>query len=146
MSGVQPDRAEENRFEIALPNSPAAATLARRQLMAFIRHLRVDAPTTADLHTAVGEALANAAEHGGRLHGRLAVSAEVNGPDLEITISDNGPGFSPPMLRTVPDALAPRGYGLYLIQSVTDEFQFRDGGRTVWFRKRISNASEDAAG
>jgi anti-sigma regulatory factor (Ser/Thr protein kinase) len=140
MQRLQPDDADA-RFDIALPNSAAAAVLARRQLIAFIKDLQLAAVLVADIESAVGEALANAVEHGRRPHGTLHVQASLNGADLEVSVTDDGPGFAPGPIRPKhPVTLAPRGYGLFIIQSVMDDVEFRDGGRTVWFRKRILDA------
>jgi hypothetical protein len=41
-----------------------------------------------------------------------------------------------------PPAHSPRGYGLFLIRTLVEELEFRDDGKTVWFRKRIRTAGE----
>lgn len=134
----QPDDAQTSRFELALPNLPAAAVLARRQFMTFIKHLHLNAAFASDMETAVGEALANAVEHGRRPHGTLVVQALLTGDGIDVTVSDDGPGFAPgPAGLDRPAVLAPRGYGIFLIRSVVDRVEFRDDGRTLWFRKHF---------
>lgn len=130
--------ADPHRFEIVLPNSPAAAVLARRQLVAFIKHLGLKRAFIADFESAVGEALANAVEHGNANQGSLRVEVRLTEAGIEATVSDNGSGFSP-RLNAVerPKAMSPRGYGLFLIQALVDAVEFRDGGKTVWFSKHF---------
>ena len=136
MASEQTAGLDDHRFEMTLPNTPAGAALARRQVMRFVEHVCVDRAFISDLETAVGEALANAAEHGHRPDGRLHVQARLTGDGIEVEVTDDGRGFAPRLCAVEhPPALAPRGYGLFLIRAMVDEIEFRDNGRTVWFRK-----------
>lgn len=130
--------AESHEFKIALPNTRAGAAFARKQLVHFAKHFRIKREIIADIETVVGEALANAAEHGYRARGTIVVEARVNGSDFEVIISDDGHGFtSHPISADHPAPLSPRGYGLFLMQALVDAIEFRNGGRSVWLLKRI---------
>ena len=129
---------EGHHFEISLPNTPACAAYARKQLIGFAKQLDLDAEIIIDLETAVGEALANAAEHGRRPGGTIRLEAWLTDLGLEAAVSDDGPGFAPGTIsEDHPAALAPRGYGLFLMQALMDEVEFRNDGKTVWFLKRL---------
>lgn len=124
-------------FYIALPNTAAAAVLARKQLMCFIEHFRLHRNVVVDIEAVVGEALANAVEHGYRRHGTIRAEASLTENYLEASVSDDGPGFFLHGLVSIdhPPAYSPRGYGLFLIRTLADELEFRNDGKTVWFRK-----------
>ncbi len=128
----------DHHFEMTLPNTPAGAALARRQLVRFVEHVCLNRGAVGDLETAIGEALANAAEHGYRSGGRIHVTAHLTGDGIEIEVSDDGRGFAPRVVPVDhPPALAPRGYGIFLMRAMVDEVDFADDGRTVRFLKRF---------
>jgi anti-sigma regulatory factor (Ser/Thr protein kinase) len=139
MAWQQPIGKEGHGFHIALPNTAGGASQARKQLIDFIRHFSLDRQIVADIEVDVGEALANAAEHGYKLRGTIVVDAWLSEDCLEWTVSDDGPGFflRGPISVDHPVALSPRGYGLFMMQALVDELEFRNDGKTVWFRKRF---------
>lgn len=130
-------------FHISLPNTAAGASQARKQFIRFIEHFRLGSALIADIEAVVGEALANAAEHGYKRHGTIRIEAHLTEAYLEASVSDDGPGF---FLRgpisTDPPAQAPRGYGLFLIRTLVDELEIRNDGKTIWFRKRFRRTGE----
>jgi anti-sigma regulatory factor (Ser/Thr protein kinase) len=131
------DKGVSQRLKFAVSNTPANAMWARRQILSFVATIGVDQPSLTDLEIAVGEALANACEHGHRPRSMIRIEVRQTDAEIEFSIADGGPGFTPaphPLGR--PDALSPRGFGLYLLQSVTDKVAFLNGGKTVWFSKR----------
>jgi anti-sigma regulatory factor (Ser/Thr protein kinase) len=134
----QPDDSESHRFAMSIPNTPAGASLARKHVMGFIKHLSPDSATIAEFETVVGEALANAAEHGYRPGGTIRLEAVHTDGWIETTVSDDGSGFSrAPHDAERPEVLSPRGYGLFLVKTLTDAFEYRDGGTSIWFRKQL---------
>ena len=144
MASQEPIGSDGHGFHISLPNSAAAASHARKQFIRFIEHFRLSAELVADIEAALGEALANAAEHGYKHRGTIRVEARLTEAYLEATISDDGPGFflRGPIAVDHPPANSPRGFGLFLIRALVDELEFRDNGKTVWFLKRLGAASE----
>lgn len=132
-------------FHLSLPNTTAGAAHARKQFMRFIECFQLRARIVGDIEAVVGEALANAAEHGYRNHGTIRVDASVTEDDLEASISDDGPGFllKGPISVDHPPAHSPRGYGLFLIRTLVDELEFRNNGKTVWFKKRFNPVEKD---
>ena len=132
-------RSQGHGFHISLPNTAAGASHARKQFIRFLDHFRLPGETAADIETVVGEALANAAEHGHTRYGTIRVDALLTEEYLEATISDDGPGFFQrgPISADHPPAHSPRGYGLFLIRALVAELEFRNDGKTVWFRKQL---------
>ena len=86
---------------------------------------------------AVREAVANAIKHGNKLDIRKKVNAtfKLRGPELEITISDEGEGFDP---DKVGDPLNPQnlmktsGRGIFYMRTFMDEvnYSFEPGAGT----------------
>jgi anti-sigma regulatory factor (Ser/Thr protein kinase) len=142
MASQDPISSDGHGFRIGLPNTTAGASLARRQFIRFIEHFRLRREVVADIETVIGEALANAAEHGYKRHGTIRVEALLREEYLEASVSDDGPGFflRGPISVDHPPAHSPRGFGLFLIRALVEELEFRDDGKTVWFRKRLGTA------
>jgi serine/threonine-protein kinase RsbW len=127
------------RYYESIPNTAAGASHVRKQFVRFIERFGLESEIVADIQAAIGEALANAAEHGYRRHGRICVEALITEDYLETSVSDDGPGFllRGPISAEHPQANSPRGYGLFLIRTLVEELEFRNDGKTIWFRKRI---------
>jgi anti-sigma regulatory factor (Ser/Thr protein kinase) len=142
MASQEPISSDGHGFYITLPNPASAASHARKQFIRFIEHFRLRRELVADIEAVIGEALANAAEHGSTRHGKIRVEAMLTEQHLEASISDDGPGFflRGPISADHPPPNSPRGYGLFLIQALVDELEFRNDGKTVWFRKRLGTA------
>lgn len=135
---------EDHRFHIAFPNTAAGTTEARYQMVGFIRAFRLPPEFVADVEVVVGEALANAAEHGYRARGTIIIDAKLTEQYLEATVADDGPGFfhRGPRPLQHPPAYSPRGYGTFLMHALADQLEFRNDGRTVWFRMRVRSNAE----
>ena len=95
---------------------------------------------------ALREAVANAIKHGNRQDPSRQVEVELalTGGDMEIRVSDEGPGFDP---EAVKDPLAPEnkfrgdGRGIFYMKKFMDEvrYAFRpSGGTIVVLRKRLA--------
>jgi anti-sigma regulatory factor (Ser/Thr protein kinase) len=113
----------------------------------------------ADVVFAVGEAVANAVEHG-RAPGVFAVACRFSGGALTVEITDGGRGFAQwhevqaarrGFRPEAPPAGTPalRGYGIRIMYEMMDEVSYHDGGRRVRLVKRrtqIKSASEEGSG
>src|SRR6201998_4035707 len=104
-----------------------------------------------DLKTAVAEACINAIEHGNKFDDRLDVRVVLssNDDDLEIKIIADGGGLhSPPSTPNIDRKMsgeeAPRGMGMFLIQSLVDEAEWVKGspGKGSYVRLVIRLAKE----
>jgi serine phosphatase RsbU (regulator of sigma subunit)/anti-sigma regulatory factor (Ser/Thr protein kinase) len=111
-----------------LPSVPGNERDAMEKVTAAVAELDVAAPTLERLRTAVSEAAMNAIEHGNESRSDVPVSVEVLGdPDeLKVRITDRG-GERPLPDPEQPDLEAklegrqkPRGWGLFLIEHMTD--------------------------
>lgn len=112
---------QRNRWQVALPRTRPAASFARHLLLDWVSRW-VSHGTLADVEYAVGEALANSAEHGGGAI--MTLSCWHDGENVVVEVSDSGSGFD-------------RGFGLHLMHELTDGVEFLDGGRRVRLHKQL---------
>ncbi len=133
----QPSNAVDGKqFGMIVPNTRKDAMMARGRVMEFARTACFAEDVLDDIAIAVGEALANASEHGYRVSGTIDVCAGMTDEGIEVAVTDDGPGFAAPESATSPECDQVRGFGLFLMHSVCDEIEFRDDGRTVSFLKK----------
>jgi serine/threonine-protein kinase RsbW len=105
-----------------------------------------DEDTRGGISMAVREAMINAVLHGNAYDPVKSVNLtfEQNGPELTITITDQGKGLDP---ADVPDPLAPEnlmkqsGRGIFLMRAFMDDVRFRklDPGTEITLIKRLQN-------
>lgn len=97
-----------------------------------------------DIESSVGEALANAAEHGHADAGTIAVSATMQDGLLVIDIKDSGRGFAPGV-RVVNERIlgeSPRGFGIFIMRELMDVVEYSDHGSRLRLMKRLSATRE----
>jgi anti-sigma regulatory factor (Ser/Thr protein kinase) len=121
------------QYRCLVPRSPQGARDARTRVTRFAQTW-LSAEYLADFEIALGEALANAAEHGGGA--TITVTCEVRGGALITEIEEHGAGFTwsgpqPPRDGSL------RGYGLFMIHALTDELDILEEGRKVRIVKRL---------
>jgi anti-sigma regulatory factor (Ser/Thr protein kinase) len=123
------------RYADTFPCSPLDARRARKAVAGFARGwLRgIDA---CDFESAVGEALANVVEHSGCT--QIVVQCWCAGQKVTAEIWQNGTGFDVPARHHAPPRGAPRGYGLFIMQAVLDQVDFRENGTRVRLVKAIA--------
>jgi anti-sigma regulatory factor (Ser/Thr protein kinase) len=122
------------RYKNTFPCNPSAARLARKALVAFARAWLKGADST-DFESAVGEALANAIEHG--KCSIVTVECWYDRQKLVAEIRQNGFGFEPPTAHA-PQQGSSRGYGLFIMRTVMDHVEFLENGTRVRLIKRAS--------
>jgi len=118
------------------------------QLMRFISRYRGADGNNFEIELALREALVNAIVHGNqedpdkRVHVKCRCTAEG---EVSIAVEDEGDGF---VHDAVPDPTSPdnllrtHGRGIYLIRTLMDEVDFKQGGSVVHMRKN-ANAGPD---
>lgn len=129
-------------FQARFPNTRQAAVLARRSTIAHIAAYGYAAGDLADIETAVGEALANAAEHGHRAESGFEVRVHVEHDCIVIEVQDEGGGFRSTPAPCTPPSDAPRGFGIYLMRHLMDEVYFDEAGSCVRLTKRLPPARQ----
>jgi serine/threonine-protein kinase RsbW len=132
-------------FRARFPNTRRAAAFARRSLIAHIAAYGYPDGDLADIETALGEALANAAEHGHRTDTGFEVRAYVECDRIVIEVRDEGGGFRSAAATPKPSHDAPRGFGIYLMRHLMDEVDFNETGTCVRLTKRLPTARQHGA-
>jgi serine phosphatase RsbU (regulator of sigma subunit)/anti-sigma regulatory factor (Ser/Thr protein kinase) len=141
---VTPDTAlGEPVRELVLPNEPSRISDVRQFVAAFLADLRTPVEVSSEVQLAVGEAVANACRHGRSETGRseLRVRCALDGPDIEVTVADDGPGYvPPPRSYELPDTFASGGRGLFLMQAMMDDVtvEATPEGTVVTLRKKVA--------
>jgi len=103
-----------------------------------------DEDAACSVANAVLEAGTNAAQYGGGGN-EVEVEVWVRPREIEITVSDRGPGFDPQRVSRAGGSGGPmalRGRGIQIMTELMDEVRFENrpgGGTTVWLRKVFGN-------
>ncbi|MCI0451607.1 MAG: ATP-binding protein [Candidatus Latescibacteria bacterium] len=105
---------------------------------------RVNVPLACD------EAITNAIVHGNRSRADKKVSIQiyVSPNRFRIRVRDEGEGFDLARVANPTQGealLRPSGRGVYLMRSIMDSVQFKEGGRVVELEKRNGNAVENGS-
>jgi anti-sigma regulatory factor (Ser/Thr protein kinase) len=106
---------------------PSAIKALRHAFLAFLHANDVSEDCAADIATAVGEALANSAEHayGETRSGTVEVYARIERENLTVEVRDRGIFLDRPRRED-------RGFGLRIIRAVARSVSIeRDGGTRV---------------
>lgn len=136
-------REVDGRLEIAFPSSVAFLGPAVDEVVGGCERMAVaGSRSRLNLRVALGEAVANAIQHGGGEDPSrtVRVVAEFRGEEVRVTVEDEGEGFDP---GAVSDPTAPgqrdepHGRGLFLIRSLVDEVRFNPTGNAVTLVLRL---------
>ena len=122
-------------FQGSFARTAESATRARK-ILRNLAKTWLDGQTLVDFEVAIGEALANAVEHGGG--DSLLVSCRRDADRIVVDIKDEGTGFAADRIRvTRAPSGAPRGYGLFIMHKIADEVEILDGGTRLRLVKKI---------
>lgn len=133
--GPPRDGVRETLAEFSVPSEPGGERRAMQEVAEAVKDVGLSPPTMERLKTAVAEATMNAMEHGNGYDPKKPVHVEagVSGEELSVKITDEGSGPEIPQTET-PDIEAklenrqtPRGWGLFLIESMVDELRVSGG-------------------
>lgn len=124
---------------LRLPSELGYEKVAIASVAVVAKRMGFAADRVDDLKFAVAEACINAIEHGNDLDVFAPVIVEMNmhGDYLEITVSDVGRNQMPALLPPPGKSACHRGWGIYLMQRLVDEFcvsRTAQGGNTVCLR------------
>ncbi|MFH1453702.1 MAG: ATP-binding protein [Armatimonadota bacterium] len=111
-----------HNIELNIPCREAYAAVARMQAESLARRLRFDEEKVQDIKLAVGEACANAIEHGSSRNG-VDVHYHITPSNLIVEVKDYGRGFTPPEegIDLPLDLFSERGRGLYIMKALMDK-------------------------
>jgi anti-sigma regulatory factor (Ser/Thr protein kinase) len=107
------------------PKAPAAARRAIDELTG-----RLDRDIVPDAKLLVSELITNSVKYGGE--GGISLQIDVRGPRrVRVEVIDQGAGFVP-VARNRP-ATEVGGWGLHLVQTLSDRWGVHEGSTHVWF-------------
>jgi len=140
-------------LHVHIPPDARHARTVRDALLAFGSLHAVAELDLEALIFAVGEALANAIEHGCPQGGEIDVTVELDSHLISARIADRGRGFrdTPSGYMPLPDGLSERGRGLPIMQRCMDlcKVESMPGGGTIVtlgrFRRGMSANQEQPA-
>jgi serine/threonine-protein kinase RsbW len=140
---------DDRTVEVNLPNVNGYERIAMECSASFAKIGGLVKERIEDLKTAVSEACLNAMEHGnrGRPDSRVVVTMNLGDKDFKVSVMDEGDGiaaFPQPIdiKRKVERLEPPNGLGLFLIQQLVDQVEFKkmaDGGHVVKMVLRMEN-------
>jgi anti-sigma regulatory factor (Ser/Thr protein kinase) len=124
-------------YHAQFPSAHASVGKARRAVTAFAREW-FSGDELSDIESAVGEALANCAEHGYVNGTNIEVRCWFDGRQLTVEIKDAGKGFDRWNASDYvkPMSTAPRGFGTYIMRRLMDEIEYSEHGTRVRLVKR----------
>jgi serine/threonine-protein kinase RsbW len=143
------ERGDTERVEITISSRFENIELVQVIAEHLCENAGVDEDGSHWIGMAVREAVANAIKHGNKLDVRKKVYAtfELDGHELEITISDEGAGFDP---EKVSDPLNPQnlmktsGRGIFYMKTFMDQVTYSfhpDGGTSLVMTKNLARGS-----
>lgn len=88
-----------------------------------------------ELETAIGEAIANAIEHGYPEARWFQIRCLIRAGEIVTEVEDDGTGFQ--MQTTSPPPGHVRGFGFGIMRSLVDELHILKNGRLIRFTKRL---------
>lgn len=122
-------------LEYRFSPSAAAVPLARHFLEDWLIRVPVHRDDAADLLLVATELAANAVRHASGHPGSVSLRASVQGPDVMLEVEDDGaePMTLPGPADEMPEGMAERGRGLYLVEALVDvlETEIVDGRTLV---------------
>jgi serine/threonine-protein kinase RsbW len=133
------EKENDRVITLRLPSELGYEKVAMASVAVIAKRMGFAADRVDDIKSAVAEACINAIEHGNDLDELAPVIVELNvhGDCLEITVSDAGRNPMPALLPPPGESACNRGWGVYLMQRLVDEFCVRQtpqGGNTIYLR------------
>src|SRR3954452_22827432 len=125
---------------VDIPRDPTAPSEARRAIERMSG--RIDPDIVPDVKLLVSELITNSVKYGGQ--GAVTLKLEAPEPRrLRVEVVDQGVGFVP-VARTRP-ATEVGGWGLHLVQTLSDRWGVYEGSTHVWFEIDRTSESDGAA-
>ena len=130
----------ERLVELQLPNTLGSEKAAIEEAVTVAKKMGFSKDRIEDLKTALAEACINAIEHGNKFNENTKVGITVAADDksLQVVVHDEGDGIDEekiPKVRTTENGFPKRrGYGVFLMSNLVNEFSFENrpgGGNNV---------------
>ena len=140
---------------LTIPSQTGFEKMAMSVVEYLARDIGLSQKKVARLKTALGEACMNAMEHGNRFNENLDVTIRfmLHRSKLEVTVQDSGvggyislPTDDPDLEAKVSGQASTRGWGIFLIKNLVDEFEIAPlpkGGNLLRMASYIEPVSED---
>ena len=130
------------RLSVTLSAERNAVDPVVRSVMKIVREMKCASGHEDEIELALSEALANAVVHGAGSDPSKVVECDVACDEehgMLIVVRDPGPGFDPKKLADPccgENIYSSHGRGIYLINQLMDEVQFRKNGTEIHMIKR----------
>jgi anti-sigma regulatory factor (Ser/Thr protein kinase) len=122
-----------------IPRDPTAPGAARRAIERLTDRIAPD--VVPDVKLLVSELITNSVKYGG--NGEVTLLVDTSSPSkLRVEVIDQGAGFVP-VARTRP-ATEVGGWGLHLVQTLSDRWGVYEGSTHVWFEIDRTGSADDA--
>ncbi|HYM09984.1 MAG TPA: ATP-binding protein [Bryobacterales bacterium] len=135
------------KFREVVPSRMDLAAAAIERIMQVVHSMPCAQENLEEVALALTEAISNAVIHGNHENPekKVEICGACEGHDkLVLIVTDEGEGFDP---KDIPDptiaenVYAAHGRGIYLINHLMDQTEFRRGGRQVVLRKRVAGGN-----
>ncbi len=132
-------------YHKSYPQTRQAVGEARRGIVEFARSCGFTGQCLEDIELAVGEALANAVEHGYAERGSFEVDVRCDAYVAIIEVVDSGRGFDHgnPVRQARPPGEASRGFGTFIMHELMDEVEYSQRGTRLRLVKHLPAAPEE---
>jgi serine/threonine-protein kinase RsbW len=120
----------EKKFEVHVPSVLGCEKIAMDFAASVAKTMNFPPDRVEDLKTAVAEACTNAIEHGNKMDAstKVGITLTVGDGRLQVDVEDEGRGIGDVAAPNIAEKIAgtsnPRGWGIFLIDSLMDEVKF----------------------
>jgi anti-sigma regulatory factor (Ser/Thr protein kinase) len=128
------------RFHMRFPCNRKYAARARRSFTAYLAGAGIDSRVQVELESAVGEAIANAIEHGYPKARWFEIRCEIRDDEVVVEVEDDGVGFQADPTQPPPGHV--RGFGFGIMRSLVDELHILKNGRLIRFTKLLPGPTQ----
>lgn len=130
------------KLDLQLPGNVESIQPAVDEIMEVVGSLECAEGSEFEVEVALLEALANAVQHGCRDDPsksiEVCVACEID-QGMLVVVRDPGTGFDPgeiPSPVKGKNVFSDHGRGIFLINQLMDNVEYRSGGTEIWMRKK----------
>ena len=124
-------------YSIVVESNPSEVVNVREEVLSRLKENGFSKDDIFAVHLTLEEAFLNAVKHGNKMdpEKKVRVDYSVNQEKIEISITDQGPGFKPDNIddpRFGENLFKPGGRGLLLMNSYMDVVKYNEQGNSVY--------------